>query len=101
MAKSWPARNRFSARFGVRLLIVRRRLPIRLLPKLRERSLPAVQLMKSVRFSDPRGWFAETYSERRLAKLGVDLRFVQDNQSFSAQAGTVPRSWEGPLMPGT
>lgn len=51
--------------------------------------MPAVQLIKPVRFSDPRGWFAEAYNERRFAELGVDLRFVQDNQSFSAQRGTI------------
>lgn len=31
----------------------------------------------------------ETYSETRAAAAGVDVRFVQDNRSFSAEKGTV------------
>ena len=41
------------------------------------------------RFVDSRGWFSETYSEARLAEMGIDVRFVQDNHSMSTQAGTV------------
>ncbi len=48
-----------------------------------------VTLVKTRRFDDDRGWFSETYSEQALAKLGIDDRFVQDNQSFSAFAGTI------------
>lgn len=46
-------------------------------------------LLRAPRFGDARGWFSETYSEVRAAAAGVDVRFVQDNQSFSAQAGTI------------
>lgn len=41
------------------------------------------------RFGDHRGFFAETYSVRMLAKHGITEQFVQDNHSLSAQAGTV------------
>ena len=41
------------------------------------------------RFVDSRGWFSETYSEARLAEMGINVRFVQDNHSMSTQAGTV------------
>lgn len=41
------------------------------------------------RFGDTRGWFAETWSARRMAEAGLDVAFVQDNQSHSAAAGTV------------
>jgi dTDP-4-dehydrorhamnose 3,5-epimerase len=41
------------------------------------------------RFGDARGHFAETYSRRDFAALGIPEEMVQDNQSFSAQAGTV------------
>jgi len=34
-------------------------------------------------FEDPRGWFAETYSQRTFAHAGLPNKFVQDNQSFS------------------
>jgi dTDP-4-dehydrorhamnose 3,5-epimerase len=39
-------------------------------------------------FSDARGYFFESYSEALFAKNGVDVRFVQDNQSLSGK-GTV------------
>jgi dTDP-4-dehydrorhamnose 3,5-epimerase len=41
------------------------------------------------RFSDDRGWFSETYNQRRMQQAGLTVDFVQDNQSFSAQAGTL------------
>ena len=41
------------------------------------------------RFGDHRGFFAETYSRRVYAELGVDVEFVQDNHSLSAAMGTV------------
>lgn len=46
-------------------------------------------LFASKRFGDARGWFCETYSERSLARHGIHDRFVQDNQSLSAQTGTI------------
>lgn len=52
-------------------------------------SLNSVVLIQVPKISDARGWFSETYSERRLKAAGVDLRFVQDNQSFSTTAGTL------------
>jgi len=48
-----------------------------------------VKHIKTRRFGDARGWFSETYSVGTLQGLGVDLTFVQDNQSWSAAAGTV------------
>ena len=41
------------------------------------------------RFGDSRGWFSESYNQRRLAEAGFDPQFVQDNLSFSARAGTL------------
>lgn len=41
------------------------------------------------RFGDHRGFFAETYSRRAYAGHGVDVEFVQDNHSLSAEVGTV------------
>ncbi|RYH00977.1 dTDP-4-dehydrorhamnose 3,5-epimerase [Salipiger sp. IMCC34102] len=40
-------------------------------------------------FGDNRGSFFESYNAATLAALGIDTRFVQDNQSHSAEAGTV------------
>jgi len=46
-------------------------------------------LIEPKRFGDHRGFFAETYSRRTYASLGVDVAFVQDNHSLSAAVGTV------------
>ena len=34
---------------------------------------------------DARGYFMETYSERDMREAGIDVRFVQDNQSMSVR----------------
>ena len=46
-------------------------------------------LLKPRRFADSRGYFVETHNERTLAGLGISVRFVQDNQSFSVARGTI------------
>ena len=51
--------------------------------------LAGVLLIEPDRFGDHRGFFAETYSQRAYARLGVDAAFVQDNHSLSAAIGTV------------
>lgn len=38
---------------------------------------------------DHRGYFMETMSERAMAEAGLDYHFVQDNESFSAEKGTL------------
>lgn len=38
------------------------------------------------RFGDARGFFSETWSRQRLAEAGIDIDWVQDNQSLSAEA---------------
>jgi dTDP-4-dehydrorhamnose reductase/dTDP-4-dehydrorhamnose 3,5-epimerase len=40
-------------------------------------------------FGDHRGWFTETYSKSKFQELGIDIEFVQDNHSMSAQKGTL------------
>jgi len=42
-----------------------------------------------IKHGDERGFFSEVYSKAELAKLGIDLEFVQDNQSMSRKVGTV------------
>ncbi len=34
-------------------------------------------------YKDDRGYFTEVYNYAQLKKLGIDIHFVQDNQSFS------------------
>jgi dTDP-4-dehydrorhamnose 3,5-epimerase len=51
--------------------------------------LPGVLILTPPRFGDVRGWFSETWNSARMAAAGLDLAFVQDNHSFSAQPGTL------------
>ena len=46
-------------------------------------SLHGVQLLEPRVFSDERGYFLESHSDRALADLGLNERFVQDNHSYS------------------
>jgi dTDP-4-dehydrorhamnose 3,5-epimerase len=48
-----------------------------------------VQLIHPRRYGDTRGWFTETYNRDTFAGLGIDVTFVQDNHSLSAQAFTL------------
>jgi dTDP-4-dehydrorhamnose 3,5-epimerase len=40
-------------------------------------------------FHDERGSFSEVYSKKTMSDLGVDVDFVQDNESLSRTKGTV------------
>jgi dTDP-4-dehydrorhamnose 3,5-epimerase len=40
-------------------------------------------------FGDHRGWFMETYSDASFKAAGIEISFVQDNQSFTAAKGTL------------
>jgi dTDP-4-dehydrorhamnose 3,5-epimerase len=51
--------------------------------------LAGILMIEPDRFGDHRGFFAETYSQRVYAGLGVVENFVQDNHSLSAEIGTV------------
>lgn len=41
------------------------------------------------RLGDDRGYFSEVYSKREWASRGLTVDFVQDNESLSAEPGTV------------
>lgn len=41
------------------------------------------------RFEDDRGWFSETWNQQKFAAAGIDLNWVQDNESLSVAVGTV------------
>jgi dTDP-4-dehydrorhamnose 3,5-epimerase len=51
--------------------------------------IPEVLLVTPRRFGDARGWFSETYVKRELEKAGVSDVFLQDNQAYSSQRGTL------------
>ncbi len=52
-------------------------------------AIPDVIRLVPRRFGDDRGYFSETWNQRRLDEAGIPLTFVQDNQSYSAKTGTV------------
>lgn len=47
------------------------------------------QIITPARFSDSRGWFAETWNAKRLSEIGITTDFCQDNHSLSKHAGTI------------
>lgn len=40
-------------------------------------------------FKDSRGWFSESYNESKFIQNDINIKFVQDNHSFSANKGTL------------
>ena len=40
-------------------------------------------------FGDNRGWFMESWSQKKMEEAGLFYKFVQDNHSFSALKGTL------------
>lgn len=57
--------------------------------KATETSLKGVFVLEPQVFGDARGWFMESWSQRKMEEAGIKVDFVQDNQSFSAQKGTL------------
>jgi dTDP-4-dehydrorhamnose 3,5-epimerase len=51
--------------------------------KLLKTALPGVYIIEPDIFRDDRGFFLETYHQRRYAEGGIDCPFVQDNHSHS------------------
>ena len=51
--------------------------------------LEGVLILEPKVFGDARGWFMETWSARKFEAAGLNFNFVQDNQSYSAQRGTL------------
>ncbi len=51
--------------------------------------IPGVVILEPKVFGDHRGWFTETYAYNTLKDLGIDVTFVQDNQSYSKEKGTL------------
>lgn len=52
-------------------------------------ALDGVLILEPKVFGDARGWFMETWSARKFEAAGLNFNFVQDNQSYSAQRGTL------------
>ena len=47
--------------------------------------IPGVQIVDVKCFGDARGYFMETYNEKDMKEAGIDIHFVQDNQSMSTK----------------
>ena len=57
--------------------------------KIESLAIADVKLITPPKFGDSRGFFSETWSASKLKAQGFDQHFVQDNQSFSAEKGTI------------
>ncbi len=51
--------------------------------------IPEVLVITPKRFGDGRGYFSETYNKTVFENHGINIEFVQDNHSFSAEPSTV------------
>jgi dTDP-4-dehydrorhamnose 3,5-epimerase len=51
--------------------------------------IEGVVLLKPKLHRDSRGFFSESYNRQTFGELGITAQFIQDNMSFSRQAGTI------------
>jgi len=52
-------------------------------------ALDGIVEIRPARHGDDRGWFSEVYKRHTLRDVGIDIEFVQDNESFSVPVGTL------------
>lgn len=57
--------------------------------EVRHGGLDGVLEISPAKLGDERGYFSETYNREKLAAQGVEIEFVQDNQSYSARRGVL------------
>ena len=57
--------------------------------KAKETNLKGVFVLEPQVFGDGRGWFMESWSQRKLEEAGIYVEFLQDNHSYSAAKGTL------------
>jgi dTDP-4-dehydrorhamnose 3,5-epimerase len=57
--------------------------------ELRPTELPEVIELVPKRFGDDRGFFSETYNQKRFVEAGITCAFVQDNHSLSVDKLTL------------
>jgi dTDP-4-dehydrorhamnose 3,5-epimerase len=51
--------------------------------------IPDLILVTPPRFGDARGFFSEVFNAPRFAEAGIDMPFIQDNQSLSQERGVI------------
>lgn len=57
--------------------------------EVKETILQGVFILEPPVFNDNRGFFLESYNKRILEQVGIDIDFIQDNHSFSKNAGVL------------
>ena len=57
--------------------------------ELRDLELGGAMVAVPRRFGDERGWFSEVWNRGRFAGAGIERDWCQDNQSLSAEVGTL------------
>ena len=57
--------------------------------KVIETTFKGLKVIETNVYGDNRGWFTETYTKSKFIENGIETEFIQDNQSYSAQKGTL------------
>lgn len=57
--------------------------------QIEDTAIEAVKIVTPKKFCDHRGFFSEVYSREAFFKAGLDLNFIQDNHSVSAEVGII------------
>lgn len=57
--------------------------------KITKTEIEGLMIVEPQVFGDNRGWFMETWTKSKMEKEGINIEFVQDNQSYSATKGTL------------
>ena len=59
-----------------------------------ETAIPGVKVVEPAIYRDARGFFAETYNAARYRAAGIDVTFVQDNESSSSRGVLRGLHWQ-------
>ncbi|WP_141336621.1 dTDP-4-dehydrorhamnose 3,5-epimerase [Paenibacillus sp. tmac-D7] len=57
--------------------------------RLIQTKLEGVMIVEPSVFGDNRGFFLESYNEKKFNELGLDYKFIQDNHSLSVEPGVL------------
>jgi dTDP-4-dehydrorhamnose 3,5-epimerase len=57
--------------------------------KLIQTELTDLWIVEPISFEDHRGFFLESYNQRKFEEQGIDIEFKQDNHSLSVSTGTL------------
>ena len=62
--------------------------------KVLDTEIEGVKIVEPDVFGDARGWFCEQYNQERYRAAGIDVDFVQDNESFSSRGVVRGLHWQ-------